>query len=396
MTQSKTESKPVQLPDFSGFIKGVGGVSSQVVNTFKRYSEIEVLGKEWSYRYSTLIHGIDNPLLARLVASGIPLSAALSLVLKLLSDCCRLLDTLGESIRTGEFAIGNVPLFLVDAMEYLRQLMGIILGVFVAWYSPQLAARSFLTNPVDPSIEMLTPKETAQLYSMVNALHQFFIEHKIDYRICCGTALGAQREGGIIRNDDDIDLMLHPDSVDAFRNLVNQGIFTEKTGIAIQYQPWTGGWQSFYKDSPKGVEGSPLETIGKPFIDVFAGVWRKKGNQQIISYGVDRMYNLFRSEYFTQEEWAETPKLYTFGPTKLLGIESMEAYLIRCYGPLALRYTAVEPPHEAYEKIYKSPLRVFSILAQHPLPCYMRHEKAMPVQYDEEEYSSRTLQNHVP
>ncbi|KTC85003.1 LicD family protein [Legionella brunensis] len=366
------------------------GTSRKILNTFKRYPEIEIFGKESSYKYYNLINGINNPLLSRLVASGIPISCALSLVSKLLSDICRIIDTIIESIRIGEFAIGNTQSLLVDTVEYLRQFTGVVLGIFVAWYSPELAAKSFLTNPVDSSISFLDKREAAHLYSMADLLHKFFIKHNIDYRICCGTALGAKREGGIIRNDDDIDLMLHPDSIEVFKALVDDGTFTEETGISIKNQSWTGGWQTFYADSPKGMAGSPLEGIGKPFIDIFPGTWRKKGNKDVISYGEDRMYNLSRDDYFTAEEWNESPELYSFGPTKLYGIKSIESYLVRSYGPLALKYTALIYPHDVYSQIYATPLRTFSILTQNAAPCYMRHEKKAPLDFDEMEFSIRT------
>ena len=278
----------------------------------------------------------------------------------------------------------------MDAAEYVRHFMGIVFGIFVAWYSPELAAKSFLTKPVDPSINFLDKTEAAHLYAMADLLHKFFIKHHIDYRICCGTGLGAKREGGVIRNDDDVDLMLHPDSIEVFKALVDDGTFFEETGVSIKNQPWTGGWQTFYEDTPKGMVGSPLEHIGKPFIDIFPGAFRNKGNQQVITYGEDRMYNLSKDDYFTPEEWGETPELYSFGPTQLQGIKSIEAYLLRSYGPLALKYTALLYPHDVYSKVYKSPLRAFSILSQNPAPCYMRHVQKAPLDCDIIAFRTRT------
>lgn len=365
----------------------------------RRYSQIELFGKELSFAYYKEINNTSNPILSRLLASAIPLSSLLSLFTKLLSDLCRMIDTLIESIRTGEFAIGNIQTYLVDLVEYGRQLTGIVLGFFVAWYSPTLAAKSFLINPADPSIQFLNSKEAAHLYSMADLLHQFFIKHNIDYRICCGTALGAKREGGIIRNDDDIDLMLHPDSVEPFRTLINSNVFTQETGIAITDQPWTGGFQCFFPDSPKGLTGSPLEKIGKPFVDIFPGTWREKGEELVITYGEDRMYNMSRDDYFTKEEWDEPPALYNFGPTKLRGVQAIESYLTRAYGALALRYVAVLYPHDAYSSIYATPLEAFSIFAEHAAPCYMRHEQPAPLEWDEEEFRARTsgsVDNNLP
>lgn len=363
-----------------------------ILKTIKRYPELDMFGKECSYQFHTILTHMDNALISRLVASGIPLCSALSLVSKLLSDICRLIETVVQSIKTGEFASGNVQTLLVDAAEYARHIMGILFGIFVAWWSPQLAADTFLTQPANPAKTFLDQKEAARLYAMGDLLNKFFIKYKIDYRICCGTALGAKREGGIIRNDDDIDLMIHPDSVETFKALVNNGAFAKETGISIEWQQWTGGWESFYADSPKGNKGSPLERIGKPFVDIFPGVWRKKGNDNVITYGEDKMYNQSKGDYFTQEEWNEPPKLYAFGPTQLYGVKSIEPYLERSYGPLALKYIALLYPHDVYSHIYANPLKIFSILSQQPAPRYMRHVQKSPLDYDKNDYAVKAAQ----
>lgn len=391
-TQTFPVIEPTSIPDSTNNKNNYASRPRHFLNTVRRYHEIEVFGKEYSYKYYKLIQRINNPLLARLAASGIPLSSALSLVTKLLSDVCRIIHTIIESIRTREFAVGNLQSLLVDTVEYIRHFMGMVFGIFVAWYSPKLAAKTFLTMPVEPSINFLDTTKAAHLYSLADLLHKFFIHHHLDYRISCGTALGAKREGGIIRNDDDIDLMLHPDSLAAFSALIEDGTFTKETGCRINYQPWTGGWQVFYADSPKGQEGSPLAEIGNPYVDIFQTMWRKKGNQQVISYKNDTMYKLSRDDYFTADEWNESPELYDFGPTKLHGTKSMEDYIERAYGPLALRYTALIYPHDVYTKIYASPLRTFSILSQNASPRYLRHEEPLPVDFDQAEYDRRISQ----
>lgn len=370
--------------------KGPIPLSTQVLNAFRLYPGIELFGKESSYEYYHLIKSTNDPMLARLLAIGIPLSSALSFSSKLLTDLCSVVDIIIESIVTGELATGNIQSLLVEVFEYGRYILGMMSGTFIALYSPELAADSFLTKPVDPSISFLSELEAARLYAMVDLLHKFFIKHHIDYRICCGTALGAKREGGIIRNDDDIDLMLHPDSIEAFKVLVEDGIFTKETGISIERQPWTGGWQSFYADTPKGITGSPLEHIGKPFIDIFPGTWRQKGNRQVISYGEDRMYDLSRNDYFTEEEWSEPAVLYPFGPTQLYGIKSIEDYIKRAYGQLALKYVLAAIPHDALAEISVSPLATCSIFARHDIPRAMRHIEKAPTSFDELEYYERT------
>jgi hypothetical protein len=64
----------------------------------------------------------------------------------------------------------------------------------------------------------------------------------------------------------------------------------------------------------------------------------------------------------------------------------IEAYLTRAYGPFALKYVAILYSHDVYSEIYARRLKLFSILSKHQSPCYMRHEKASPLDYDREEY----------
>lgn len=359
----------------------------KIFNWIKRYPELEMFGKEGSYQLHTFIIEENNSLLSYFAALIIPISCTLSLVTKLLSDTCRAIHTIVESIRTREYAGGNIQTLLVDAAEYTRHIFGIIFGLPTALlWSPKTAADAFLTKPANPAKTFLNQKEGSRLYSMGDLLHKFFVTHNIDYRICSGTALGARRESGIIRNDDDIDLMLHPDSVEQFKTLVNNGTFEKETGINIRPQPWTGGWQSFCADSPKGEKGSPLEHIGKPFVDIFPGVWRNVANNNVITYGKDNMFYQSKGDYFTKEEWDEKPVLYPFGPTKLYGIKSIDGYIERSYGPLALNYITLLYPHDAYSKIYAKPLKTFSILSDYPTPRFLRHVQKAPLAHDKNDY----------
>jgi hypothetical protein len=367
-------------------------MAMRVIDMLKDYPEIELFGREKSYQLYQLIieKEKDKSLLAYLIALGIPVSSALSLATKLVSDVCRIIDTLIQTIQKGEYGGGNVQTLLVDAVEYCRSILGILSGVFVALYSPSYAAKTFLTIPANPSNTFLTPKEGAYLYAMGDRLHAFLRKHEIDYRICSGTALGALREGGIILNDDDIDLMLHPSSVEKFTHLIQNRTLTRETGIAVETQAFTGGWQCFYPDSPRGQTNTPTALIGKPFVDIFPGVIRKLGNKEVITYGEDKMYLQSKGDHFTAEEWGK-PTLYSFGPTKLLGIErgAMKNYLWRCYGPAALNYKTLLYPHETYSAVYGSPLRTYSILSKQPTPRYMRHVAPTPLDFDRRVYDAK-------
>ena len=363
-----------------------------LINALKKYPEIEFFSREKSYQLHNLIREAEknkSPL-AYLLAVGIPVSSALSLAAKITSDACRAIDTVIQSVNQREYAGGNVQTLVVDAAEYFRSFSGVLAGALVALYSPSYAAETFLTIAADPTKTFLTIEEGARLYALADRLHDFFVRHHIDYRICSGTALGALRERGIIRNDDDIDLMLHPESVEQLNRLIQDGTLTKETGISIEVQPVTGGWQCFYSDSPKGQPNTPTERIGKPFIDIFPGTIRQLGGQPIITYGNNKMFLQSKGDHFTAEEWGQ-PTLYKFGPTQLFGVplDALKSYLCRCYGPSALDYKTRLYPHEVYSSVYASPLRAYSILSQHPAPRYMRHVAAAPLDYDKTVYEAK-------
>lgn len=358
----------------------------------KKYPVIELFSRGMSYELYKQIREFDaskSPL-AYLIALGIPVSSALTIAGKLATDACRALDTIIQSIQHREYAGGNVQTLVVDGAEYVRSGCGLLTGALLALYSPRVAAETFLTIAADPSKAFLTADEGARLYAMGDRLHAFFVRHAIDYRICSGTALGAIREKGIILNDDDIDLMIHPDYVLKLKTLIENGSLTQETGISIEPQIVTGGWQCFYADSPKGEPGTPTEKIGKPFIDIFPGTWRVLGSHPIITFGVDTMYLQSKGDHFTQEEWGK-PCLYPFGPTQLYGVResALRQYLSRCYGPSALFYKTRLYPHEVYSGIYAHPLSAFSVLSRYPAPRYMRNVSPSPLGFDQAVYAEK-------
>lgn len=368
-------------------------------NFLRKYPAIELYSRDQSYQLYQLIteQERNKSPLAYLIALGIPVSSALTLAAKFASDACRVIDTLIQSLNQREYAGGNVQTLIVDTSEYVRSFLGLLGGALVALYSPGYAAETFLTIAADPAQAFLTSDEGARLYAMADRLHDFFVRHKIDYRICSGTALGAVREQGIIRNDDDIDLMLHPDSVERFKQLIQNGTFTRETGISVEPQDITGGWQCFYSDSPKGEANTPTERIGKPFVDIFPGAIRYLGDQPIITYGEDKMYFQSKGDHFTAREWGN-PALYSFGPTQLHGVEinAMKSYLERCYGPSALNYKTRLYPHEVYSAVYANPLRAYSILSQHSAPRYMRHVAPAPLDFDPAVYAAKIALANPP
>ncbi len=367
--------------------------AARITSLLQQYHQIEKIGKTASHQYYQYLLSRDENLLTHLMAAGIPVFSAVSFVTKLITDVCELIHLLIRSLKEKRYAGGNVQTMVVDTFEYVRNLLGCILGLPWGLWSPHQAAKNFLIESDNTTDTKLTSEQGAKLYAMANVLHAFFKRHGIDYRMCSGTALGALREKGIIPKDDDVDLMVHPDSVDKLKRLIDDGTLERETGISIGFQPETGGWQCFYDDSPKGAPDTALSHIGVPFVDIFPGTWRPVNNQQVITYGLDQMHYLSLGDYFTESEWGE-PVLYPFGPTHLYGIQALSDYVARSYGHMAEHFITRLYSHETYAAIWAEPKRLFELLTQKPLPRYMCHTKPSPLGFVAEEYQDKCARVH--
>lgn len=67
-----------------------------------------------------------------------------------------------------------------------------------------------------------------KILEIANYIHNFCIEHDIDYCLMGGSALGAKRHGGFIPWDDDLDIFMTPDNYEKFREIFYQNGDREK------------------------------------------------------------------------------------------------------------------------------------------------------------------------
>lgn len=79
-------------------------------------SEIDRFGKDSRYQYYKLIDSINNPVAARLMASTIPLSCALNLLCRVISDICRFINTIVCFLMSDDLAIGDVQAIVADTL----------------------------------------------------------------------------------------------------------------------------------------------------------------------------------------------------------------------------------------------------------------------------------------
>lgn len=381
------------------------------------YPKIDGFGRNASYKLNRKIRDNEASRWRYLYGAGISFSAGLSMATIFTTGLCGALDCLIQSAKKGELVYGNMQTSIVYGSELWRSTQALFMGSYMALsHSPKEAAEKYLTIAADPHKARLNRDEAARVYAMGDLLREFFIKHKINHRMCSGTALGAFRDLGIILNDDDEDYLIHPDDVERLEKLFEDGTFTAETGIQVRRKEITGGWQCFYADSPKKffsdeaikVNNPDAEPdIGDPFIDIFPAVRKTLGNKEIFTYGKLEMSAQSPGDYLTPEEWGTEPTIYPFGPTTVWGIEreAMLEYLKRCYGPTALDYKTLLLPHKAYanasvelrksyqsarawsfREAYSELRKAYSTVTENPLPRFMRNETPVSTDFDKEVY----------
>jgi cytidyltransferase-like protein len=256
-----------------------------------------------------------------------------------------------QSIRERRYAFDNFQLIGSRIAEIIKDLAGTFLATPLALFSPKRAAEIFLAKTDDFLVRALSPAEAADLYAIGKLVTVFLDRHQIEYRMASGTFLGAIRHKGIIPWDDDIDLMLAPEEKATLGALIADGTFSRETGLKIEWQEYTGGWEAFF---PDGKVGPPI--LGKtlcPFIDLFCTV---RTEDSRICFELPLQRNLAPNEFFTQEEW-NTKVPYTFGPLVLWGPDEPQNYFNRAFGAAAIDI-AYQTIHHVDFRVKKWPQRV--------------------------------------
>lgn len=353
-------------------------------------NDLESIHLKASYQLGLFIEKETNPLYSRVQALAIPVLCAVGELIKLTADAKRLIQIAIRSISSFSFKTGNIRRIATHICEHLRNVAGITTGIFIGLYSPLTARKIFLTAKAEKSLKRkLTPDTAATLYSVAYAVSHFFKKHNIDYRICSGSLLGAVRHGGIVPWDDDIDLMIHPNCVKKCKKLFEDGTFKLETGIDVKKQPFSGNWECFHPNSPKG-EGA-FKDIGLPFIDIFKTKWDK--DKEKISHGSRTMEAFFPNEYFSVQEWNEA-KEYPFGPLQLTSIQDAKSYLTRHYGDDVFDFAYQGPHHDILGKAIHEPFSFFknayTAFWTYGLPQRTYLEDRSPVKYDVEKYEKLT------
>lgn len=351
----------------------------------KSFNKIETSYLKMSYDWGISLEEQKDPISLRLRAIAIPVICLVGEIIKIAFDVKQALYIGYRSIKSLSFRTGNCRIGVTHACEHVRNIAGITFGIFVALYSPLAAKELFLTPKAEINLQKkLDPNTAATLYAVAHGVSSFFEKHGIEYRICHGSLLGAFRHQGIIPWDDDMDLMIHPNDMDKCKRLFEEGTFSKETGLSVRKQTWTGGWQCFHPDSPKG--DGPLKETGLPFLDVFGTKLDSSGNH--IVHDSKIMKTLFTEEHIKVDEWKK-PQKYAFGPLTLTSIQNAEDYLKRRYGNEVLDFAFQVLHHDSLASFYNDPFNIISHLQKvwkYDLPRRAYLENRFPVEYNAERY----------
>lgn len=181
-----------------------------------------------------------------------------------------------------------------------------------------------------------------QIYDLLQIVDTVMRELKIDYSMDGGTLLGAVRDGGVIRWDDDGDIFLDIKDKERFQTLVAPRL--RDLGIVVH----SGGSfdalkLNFNDDTLKmryGVDAG--EAAG---VDIF---FTEEGSDGIVRPKSAFFQHQFPNEYFLREE-LQNLKDYPFGPPEkrlfLKGPSEPMRYLKTYYGPECMDYALRSHSH---------------------------------------------------
>lgn len=181
--------------------------------------------------------------------------------------------------------------------------------------------------------EKLADSEVDKLYDIVEVTDSIFNEHGIRYTIEGGTLLGAVRNGGLIKYDNDADFDVLQDDLVKIKSLSNY--FAEFGLEIIDVPGW--GLQVTHKNSPGLAPGLWTDGVKKwtskwPFLDLIAIGWDEVKEKYILAQ--DIAYHDYPDYYLTRSDWENPFERIPFGHLMLWSIggdENRRAYLDRNY-----------------------------------------------------------------
>lgn len=168
----------------------------------------------------------------------------------------------------------------------------------------------------------LPPDYLDQLNKTFHILLEFFKENDLNYFIDGGTLLGAIREGGQIKFDDDVDLGMFKEDYDKLISLKyklfnKHKLFLREDGYCIKILSNYCFTRIIDDDEVKKICG----------IDIF----EFKKEEGVIMLALEENYKRFVNCYYLEEELYPL-KEYTYDDLIVLGANDGVPYLERYYG----------------------------------------------------------------
>jgi lipopolysaccharide cholinephosphotransferase len=181
--------------------------------------------------------------------------------------------------------------------------------------------------------EKLNDNEVDKLYDIIEVTGDLFDQNRIRYTIEGGTLLGAVRNGGLIKHDNDADFDVLQDDLPKIKALSSN--FAEYGLEIIDVPGW--GLQVTHEDSPSLASGLWTDGIKEwtskwPFLDLIAIRWDKIRQSYILAQDV--AYHDYPNYYLTRSDWENPFERVPFGHLMLWaigGAENRRAYLDRHY-----------------------------------------------------------------
>lgn len=181
--------------------------------------------------------------------------------------------------------------------------------------------------------EKLTDHEVDKLYDIVEVTDSLLTQNGIRYTIEGGTLLGAVRNGGLIKHDNDADFDVLEDDLVKIKALSNS--FSEYGLEIIDIPGW--GLQITHEDSPclaagLWTDGIKTWTSKWPFLDLIAIRWDDIQQKYILAEDV--AYHDYPNYYLTRSDWEMPFDRIQFGHLQvsaIAGDENRRAYLNRHY-----------------------------------------------------------------
>ena len=169
----------------------------------------------------------------------------------------------------------------------------------------------------------LNIEDAQSIYQIIKDLTDVLTYFQIPYYISSGTLLGAIRNKGILRWDEDADLQVLIESQNDVKNKVIPAMAT------IGYEVvWRYFGPKFYLKNGKNLKilGNVSDPWKFPYIDIF---FVEKINKKIF-FKSEEARNHYPEEYWEENELYPL-KLYQFGPLLVYGPNDPIKYLDRSY-----------------------------------------------------------------